>query len=369
MNTHSSAPDRIGQGVLDDLAERVRSFRRVPTATAGWTGGVDVDYLAALLDHWAERYDWRLHEDRIRALPWVLTGEPASPLRVVHQRSVPASQEVVVLLHGWPDSILRYERLLPLLSDVNAIVPALPGFPFAVPVRDHGLGAEAMAHSVAAGVAELGYERYVVSGGDIGADIAEVLAFEYPERVAALHLTDVSQNHFRLSDDPGDLTEAESSYVEAGRRWQAAEGGYGHEQSTKPSTLSVALGDSPAGLAAWILEKLRSWSDCGGDVEAVFSREDVLTWITAYWVTGCIGTSFAPYAGRTPPHERFAPPTVFSTFGEDILNAPRSYAERFFDVRQFSAHAQGGHFAAWERPAAYAADLRVALSLGGRSRR
>ena len=137
-----------------------------------------------------------------------------------------------------------------------------------------------------------------------------------------------------------------------------------HEQSTKPNTLAVALGDSPAGLAAWILEKLRAWTDCGGDVETVFTRDELLTWITAYWVSGAIGTSFMPYAAKeAKPTGRIAAPTAFTVFPKDLVNAPREFAERFFDVRSWSEETAGGHFAAWERPAEYAAGVRTAVAL------
>lgn len=173
-----------------------------------------------------------------------------------------------------------------------------------------------MADPVAYLLAELGYRRYLVSAGDVGCDVAEALAASYPDRVAALHLTDVSQYHF-LVDPPTDLSDAEGAYLAYGRRWQASDGGYMHEQSTKPHTLAVGLGDSPAGLAAWLVEKLRSWTDCGGGIEAVFDRDELLTWITAYWVSGAIGTSFTPYAENGVPANpsrriEVPPPSTYS---------------------------------------------------------
>jgi pimeloyl-ACP methyl ester carboxylesterase len=220
-----------------------------------------------------------------------------------------------------------------------------------------------MAEAVAVAMAALGYERYVVSAGDVGCDVAEALAAAHPDRVAALHLTDVSQYRF-LVDPPQDLSDAERAYVAHGHRWQASEGGYMHEQSTKPHTLAVGLGDSPAGLAAWILEKLRSWTNCGGDVESVFTRDELLTWITAYWVAGAIGTSFTPYAESGEARlARVEIPAVFTIFAKDLDNAPREFAERFFDVRSWSEHRSGGHFAAWERPQEYEAGVRAAAAL------
>jgi pimeloyl-ACP methyl ester carboxylesterase len=146
------------------------------------------------------------------------------------------------------------------------------------------------------------------------------------------------------------------------------EGAYALQQATKPNTLSVGLGDSPAGLAAWIVERMTSWSDCGGDLFSVFPRDDVLTWVTLYWVTGSIGTSFAAYAvADDPVAERAQVPTVVSSFPRDIAVSPRALAERFFDVVQWSEHPVGGHFGAWEQPELFVADLRAAAD-AGRSR-
>ena len=160
-----------------------------------------------------------------------------------------------------------------------------------------------------------------------------------------------------------ELTPDEKAYLSAGQRWQMTEGAYALEQSTKPHTLAVALGDSPAGLLAWIVEKLRAWSDCGGDVESVFPRDELLTWVTAYWVTGTIGTSFSSYFEQSEPVTHVATPTVVSIFARDLVPAPRSFAERFFDVRVWDEQPSGGHFSAWEQPDRFVAGLRAAVGL------
>ncbi|MBO0678793.1 epoxide hydrolase [Mycolicibacterium sp. S2-37] len=365
-NAH--APGVVAQSVLDDLRTRLSTYRRVALPTGfGWERGVDGDYLADLIGYWADSYHWRDHEEQIQAWPWTLTRAAGdTPIRAVHQRAEHAGATAVLLLHGWPDSVLRFQKVLPMLSDLHVIVPALPGFPFAAPVARQGLSAAAAADAVAGAMAELGYDRYVVSAGDVGCDVAEVLADRHGDHVSALHLTDVSQYRF-LVNPPTDLSESERAYMEHGHRWQDAEGGYMHLQRTKPHTVTVALGDSPAGLAAWILEKLRSWTDCGGDVEAVFTRDELLTWITAYWISGAIGTSFTPYVeGGAHPADRIDIPTAFTIFPKDLVNAPREFAARFFDVRSWNELAGGGHFAAWERPDDYVDGIRaaVALSIG-----
>ena len=354
-----AAPPPVEQVVLDDLRHRLQAWRRVElTGPSGWDRGTEPTYLAELIASWADGYDWRPHEERIRALPWART----SRMRLVHQLADDPEATALVLLHGWPDSVLRYERALPLLTDLHVVVPALPGYPFAAPLAERDLSSADMAGLVAEAMAELGYERYVVSGGDIGRGVATGLAVQHPDRVSALHLTDVPTGSV-LAGDPATLTDDARAFREQVERWRATEGAYMQEQSTRPHTLAVALGDSPAGLAAWIVEKLRAWSDCAGDVESVFPREQLLTWVTAYWVTGAIGTSFAPYARQSPPAGRIDVPTVVSQFPHDLLQAPRSVAEDLFDLRAFEHGSAGGHFAAWERPEEFVGFVRTAVAL------
>ncbi|MDH2444267.1 epoxide hydrolase [Amnibacterium sp. CER49] len=352
-----AAPAPVDDAVLDDLRRRLRATRTVDVVPGGPERGVESGYLTGLVRYWAEEHDWRAAEDRIRALPWVRSS---GGLRAVHQRAADPAAPVVVLLHGWPDSVLRFTRVLPLLPDVHVVVPALPGYPFSDLPASSGA---AMADPVAALLDELGYGACTVSGGDIGTSVAESLARRHPEHVGALHLTDVPSRALALVDR-SDWTPEERAFSAEIARWQAGEGAYLAEQATKPNTLAAALGDSPAGLAAWIVEKLRSWSDCDGDVEAAFPRDDLLTWVTAYWVTGTIGTSFGPYALREPPVPgRVAAPLAVQLFPRDLLHAPRGYAERTFDVREWDVAESGGHFAAWERPEAFVAGLRKAVAL------
>lgn len=343
---------------LADLHARLRSARapRLPSGT-GWSRGVDADTLADLLAHWRDAYDWRSHETRIQHLAWATAGS----LNVLHQPAGEPGAPTVVLLHGWPDSVLRFERVLPLLDDVNVVVPALPGFPFAAPLTATGTTTVTMADAVAEAMRELGYDRYVVSGGDVGADVAEHLAARHADHVPALHLTNISPLHAVFADRSA--LDAESlDYLDVVARWSRAEGAYIAEQSSKPHTLAVALADSPAGLAAWIYEKLHNWS------EQPPSVDDALTWISAYWHTDTIGSSFATYAEFAPPVSFVTTPTVLSSFAYDTKPAPRSFAERFVDVQEFSEHEHGGHFAAWEQPQLYVDDLRRALRIAGTAR-
>jgi len=346
--------------MVDGLRERIQRTRRVATP---WnddrTRGIGGTHLDELLEHWAKGYDWAVHERRIAGFPWVTVRAGDTDLRVIHQRSADPGAPVVVLLHGWPDSVLRFERVLPLLADLHVVVPALPGFPFAAPLPMPGMSANRIAGIVADALDELGYSRYTVSGGDVGGTVAELLAAGHPDRVAALHLTNVAPQR-ALTADPAKLAPDAAAYLGRSAQWFRTEGGYIAEQSTRPNTLAVALGDSPAGLAAWIVEKLESWSG-----ESAFTPDDLLTWVTAYWVTGTIGTSFATYAEPVVLPDRIDTPTVLSVFAGDIKPEPRSYAEVFLNIREYVEHHAGGHFAAWEQPETYAADVHRAVKLGG----
>lgn len=209
MTTREHALTPVDQGILDDLRARLRAFRRVGVPPDfGWSRGVDGDYLADLITYWCESYDWREHEARLMGLPWVVSSSSSTPVRAVHVRASTVGATAVLLLHGWPDSVLRFEKVLPLLTELHVVVPALPGFPFAAPIARGGMSSPDMAEAIAGAMADLGCDRYVVSAGDVGCDVAEALAARHPDQVAALHLTDVSQYRF-LVNPPQDLSAAE----------------------------------------------------------------------------------------------------------------------------------------------------------------
>ncbi|MFH9968507.1 epoxide hydrolase family protein [Streptomyces mirabilis] len=344
----------------DEMRERLQRTRRVTTPWSDdRTRGISGTHLDELLERWANGYDWGVHERRINAFPWVTVRAGDTDLRVIHQRSADPGAPVVVLLHGWPDSVLRFERVLPLLADMHVVVPALPGFPFAAPLTVPGMSVNRIAGIVADALEELGYSRYTVSGGDVGGTVAEILAAQHPDRVAVLHLTNTAPQR-ALTADPAKLAPDAAAHLRRSAQWFRTEGGYIAEQSTRPNTLAVALGDSPAGLAAWIIEKLESWSD-----ESAFTPDELLTWVTAYWVTGTIGTSFTTYVEPAALPDRIDTPTVLSVFPRDIKPEPRSYAEVFLNLCDYVEHPAGGHFAAWEQPEAYADDVHRAVRLGG----
>lgn len=357
MTDSPNADHHRDDSYLTDLRRRLGATRLVPgVSSEPWQRGTDTEFLSEVIDDWRE-FDWRSAEDRLLRLPWVRTR---NGINMIHQRSTDETVPTVVLLHGWPDSFLRYLKVLPLLTDMHVLVPCLPGYPFS---ERQGTDPATMATQLATAVDELGYRRVVISGGDIGAQVAEAWARARPEQTRALHLTDVPYRHVFGYED-AELDESELAFKRRMRQWQTDEGAYAAQQSTKPNTLAVGLGDSPAGLAAWIIEKIRAWSDCPDGIDAVFGRWDLLTWLTVYWMTETIGTSFAPYALRAPARsDRIEVPTAITAFPRDPLLGPKTFAERLFDIRAWDDAPSGGHFGAWEHPSAFAQGLRTAVGL------
>lgn len=368
---HDTAPlISVSDDELDDLRTRLQRTRW-PAAwpVDAWQAGTDTRELRRLVEYWANDYDWRAHEAAINALPSHFAdigGTPVHYLRFDGERKDALS---IVLTNGWPSSFLELLALADRLANPSrhggepadaftVIVPSLPGFAFSPqratldePLQTHDLWHRLM-HD------ELGFERYVAHGGDLGAGITSRLAEAYPDAVAAIHLMAVASP---AAYDPASLTPEETEYLDSVRTWTAEEGGYQHEQGTRPLTLSYGLADSPTGLLAWIVEKYRAWSDCGGDLSARFDDDFLLTQASLYWYTGTISTSFRPYyeyaEGLTRRVERVDVPTAVALFPADLTHPPRSWAERIYNVARYTRLPRGGHFAAHEEPGLLAEDI------------
>jgi len=359
---------------LDDLRRRVRQTRWAqPWPIGGWEAGADQDELRRLAAYWADGFDWEEQSRRIEALPWgsaTLDGIPLAYLRFDAEGSDGSDRPArlpIVLTNGWPSSALELVEVARRLAApsqfggdaadaTTVIVPALPGFPFSPQRASHDDQTHELWHRLMTDV--LGFDRYAAHGGDLGAGITSRLAQAHPEAVAGIHLLAVAAP---AHVDETTLTDEERRYLAAVQAWVAEEGGYQHEQQTRPLTLAPALSDSPVGLLAWILEKHRAWSDCAGEVSRVFSDDYLLTLASLYWFTNSIGTSFRPYweyaAGRTVRVERVSVPTAVAVFPHDLTQPPRSWAERSYDVTRYTAMPRGGHFAPHEAPELLAADI------------
>ncbi|TCL77248.1 MULTISPECIES: epoxide hydrolase family protein [unclassified Rathayibacter] len=367
-----------------ELRERVRRTRWSPEwPVEGWSAGTDQAELRRLARRWAEEFDWPAQERRMRALPWAqadLDGTPVAYLRFEAETFEAETFEAetpgrlpIVLTNGWPSTALELVALAERLASpsrfggdpaeaATVVVPALPGFPFS-PQRP---GLDEQTHELwhRLMTEELGFARYAAHGGDLGAGITSRLAESHPEAVAGIHLLAVASPR-HVEDDS--LTAEEREHLEEQRTWFADEGAYEHQQQTRPLTLAPALSDSPIGLLAWILEKHRAWSDCGGDVSTRFDDDYLLTLASLYWFTDSISTSLRPYweyaTGRTARVGRVEVPTALAVFPFDLTRPPRSWAERSYDVVRYTPMPRGGHFAPHEEPDLLAADIRALLAL------
>jgi pimeloyl-ACP methyl ester carboxylesterase len=367
---------QTADGALEDLRARLRATRwpDVPE-DAGWSLGTDLDYLRELVAYWADGFDWSAQEAALARHPRFRVPLGGLAIHVVHARAVAPSGAAlpVILTHGWPDSAWRYDKVIPLLTDPGAhgadpadafdvVVPDMPGFGYSDRPTGAPLDSMAVAGIWSQLMGVLGYERFAAAGGDLGSHVSRFLALEHPDRVVAVHRMDAGLPVF--TGDPAELTGEERAWIDGAVAWGATEGAYAAMHRTKPQTAAVGLTDSPAGLAAWIVEKMRAWSDCGGNVERAFTRDEILTNVTIYWLTGTIGSSMRMYRANAaiPPAQharRVEVPSGFSLFGGDILPPPRAWLERMANVVRVTEPPRGGHFAPFEEPELYADELRA----------
>ncbi|KJE19934.1 putative hydrolase or acyltransferase of alpha/beta superfamily [Frankia torreyi] len=371
---------RTDQAVLDDLGDRLRRTRwtdQIPGT--GWEYGTDLAYLRDLCEYWGDGFDWRAAEARINRWPHVLTTVDGTPIHAIHARSPHPGAVPLLLIHGWPGSVIEFLDVIDRLADPPAyggdpaeafhvVCPSLPGYGWSGPTREGGWHIRRVADALVELMARLGYPRFAAQGGDWGGIAASLLGAHHPDRLLAIHLNLV------LAPPPDEammaaLSAAERAALERVVRFTQTETGYQAIQGTKPQTLAHGLADSPAGLAGWIVEKFRAWSDCDGDVEKAISRDDLLTNITTYWVTGTIGSSVRLYresmrAGLFgPPDRPVTVPTGVAVFPREIVTPPRRCVEAHYDLRYWSELPRGGHFAALEQPELFAEDVRAFFRL------
>lgn len=352
---------------LDDLRARLRATRFPSGVTTD--GGVPLDELRAVLHHWAHEFDWTAHERAVNALPQFRATVDDARIHFVHRRATRADAVPILLLHGWPGSFIEMRAVVALLApSFHVVVPSLPGFGFSDAPAAPGMSNARMAERMAALMTMLGYERFVVHGGDVGAGVGTWLALRHPHRVTALHLNFIPGSYAPFVE--GDLTPEEKTFHRTRAAWSDQSGAYGHVQRTRPLTLAYALDDSPAGLAAWIIEKFREWADPRSDIPL----DTILTNVTLYWVTRSIGPSMRVYleSARTPltlaRSERVRVPTAVARFPYELPMPPRSWVERGYEVARWSEMPRGGHFAALEAPELLAGDIAAFTDPAGGGR-
>lgn len=364
----------VPQAVLEDLQARLARTRWPDEVDgAGWDYGANREYLQMLANRWQQGFDWRTEEAKLNRLAQFTASVDGMDLHFVHVEGKGPNPTPLLLLHGWPDSFWRFQKIIPLLTDpvshggrpedsFTVIAPDIPGFGFSSRPTKPGCTPAVVAGLFAKLMRDLlGYDHYVAHAGDYGATILEQMALLHPEGLAAVHLTSLPPQHVATLN-PASLSDEERSFVRASAVWDRAEGGYAHMHSSKPQTLGYGLNDSPTGLLGWITEKFHSWVDPHTPLDQVITHDELLTNVTIYWVTQTIGSSARIYYEKahhpTPEPSYVSVPTGFAVFGNDLVPPPRSVVARFFDVRSWTEDPRGGHFAALEVPKVLATRLQ-----------
>lgn len=365
----------VAQSVLDDLNKRLKRTRWTEQEhSVGWQHGTNLDYLKDFTNYWMNEYNWRKEEARLNELSWFTAEFDDKKVNFIHEKGKGPNPTPILLLHGWPDSVMRYTKLIPMLTDPEKFGGnANESFDVIVPLLVGGLRKEP--HSPTPGEIRdiafttwqlmtegLGYEKFAAAGGDGGSPMAQIIGVEHPESIIALHLTDIGWHTARR--DKSGLSEAEQQYLQNIEFAGFAEGAYVMLQGTKPQTLALALNDSPVGMAAWIIEKFKSWSDCNGDIESVFTKDELITNIMFYWLKNsaqCFSYREEFVSPSIRPDQEVEVPVALA-FPPNEMGAaipPREFAARNLkNIEQWHVLKRGGHFAAMEFPEFLAKDMR-----------
>ena len=364
----------VGDADIADLRDRL-GRTRFPDAAPGepWAYGSSVDYLRSLVTYWRDGFDWRAAEARLNAYPQFKIAKDDIDLHFLHVPGKGPNPAPLLLLHGWPGSVFEFVDFIPRLTDPAAfggdpadaftvVAPSLPGYGLSFRPGQARYGVEEIAACMVELMRSLGHDRFAVQGGDWGGIVAAYMAMAHADRLIGAHVNLLAVPRERQGAGDAD----ETKFNEELKHWLDEETGYQWIQGTKPQTLSFGLTDSPAGLAAWMVEKFRSWTDCDGDVETALTRDQMLANISFYWFTGAIGSSFYPYYFRKrrgwpiSPANPATAPLGYAAFPKEMVRPPRSIAEKTFtDIRRWTEFPRGGHFAAMEQPEALAGDVRA----------
>jgi pimeloyl-ACP methyl ester carboxylesterase len=368
---------RVPDDAITDLRERL-ARTRFPDQAPGdpWAYGTSVDYLRGLIEYWGTSFDWRAQEARLNAFPQFKAPLHDIDVHFLHVPGKGPNPCPLLLMHGWPGSVFEFMDIIPRLTDparfggdpadaFTVVAPSLPGYGMSFRPGQRRFGIEEIADCLADLMTEtLGYRRFAAQGGDWGGMTASRMGYAHADKLIGIHINLLAVR--RDTNMVSNPTPEERTYLRELAQWLKEETGYQWIQGTRPQTLSFALTDSPAGLAAWIVEKFRVWSDCNGNVESVFTRDQLLANISLYWFTGAIGSSFFPYYFRMhrpwpiPEGGRIEVPSGYAAFPREILQAPRSLAERTYtNLQRWTVMSRGGHFAAMEEPDALADDVRA----------
>jgi pimeloyl-ACP methyl ester carboxylesterase len=365
----------VDESALDDLRRRLE-HTRWPDTLGGWTHGTDLDVMRGLTDHWLHSFDWAAQAAMLdRVLPSSMVEIDGLQVHVARLAGHGPDPFPLLLMHGWPGSYTEMVELAPRLADPGAyggdpadafdvIVPSLPGHGFSQRPTEATFGADECARIMRTLMVDvLGYDRFGAQGGDRGAFVSASLGHEHHDVVAGIHL------NFPTGIPGSPMSDDEAQWIADQQRYLVEQGGYIAIQGTRPLTLAYGLHDSPVGTLAWIVEKWREWSDCGGDVEARFTKDQILTNATLYWLSETMRSSMHYYwAHRANPPAAMRPvridcPTGVAAFPREVMHVPRSAVERKYDLRHWTEMSSGGHFAPLEEPDALAEDIRAFFRL------
>ena len=367
----------IPDSVLDDLKSRLERTRwpdELPGT--GWDYGSNLDYVKELVEYWRTKFDWHAQEKLINSFSHFKSEVDGLNIHFIHEKGKGPNPMPLVITHGWPGTFFEMYKVIPMLSDpashggdpadaFDVVAPSMPGYGFSDATDKRGLSVLSIGDLWAKLMSEnLGYQKFAAQGGDWGARVTAKLGLSHGDKVIGIHTTSTSSPTPYQGPGTRELSEAEKAMLAQRVQWLADEGGYSHIQATKPQTLSYGLNDSPAGLAAWIVEKYRTWSDCGGDVESRFTKDELLTTITIYWVTQSINSSTRLYyesffqAWDLAKDEKIQVPVAIASFPRENSVPLREWAERSFNIQQWTDMPSGGHFAALEEPDRLVEDIR-----------
>ena len=369
---------------IDDLNRRLSSTR-LPDQLEGvsWEYGTELGALSDLIAYWREGFDWRAQEAKLNSFDQFMVTVEGSNIHTIHQRSANPDAIPLLLVHGWPGSIAEFHKLIGPLTDpethggdiadsYHVIAPSLPGFGFSQAPTEPGMNPERIALLLAGLMQTLGYERYAIAGGDWGAVINSHHANHFPERLIGLHSNMILAGPPEDKTQRENVTASEAELRETRGDYMRGELAYQQIQATKPQSLGYALNDSPAGLAAWILEKFHGWTDmpqgAGGNLDDYFSKDELLTNISIYWFTESITSSMRIYyenraVPQIKPTGYIDVPTGVALFPAEIYITPRAWAEAAYDIRHWAQLEKGGHFAALEQTQTYLDELNTFFRL------
>lgn len=366
----------IRDDVLTDLRARIKNTRWPENAPGPeWSQGTDLKYLQQLLHYWINEFDWRAQERHLNTFNHFYAEIEGVNIHFIHAKAKQGQGIPLILTHGWPSTFLEMLSLVPLLTDPAAhkidgpafdlVIPSLPGYGFTKRPDRVGVNYRFVANLWHCLMKELGYQKYGAGGSDFGSGVATLMALDNPHPLLGIHLSTLDISPYTgLGSAP--LSDEEKNYLVERQKWDDVERGYSAIQSTKPQTVGYGLNDSPAGLAAWIIEKWRSWSDSKGNLEQHISRDFLMSTLTIYWATQTITSSMRDYYDnrwsnvKLGPGDRINVPTGVAIFNHEFVpegTPPRIWAERLYNIQRWTMMPKGGHFAATEEPMLLARDI------------